>query len=188
MYTNTAFCFVDLLSAYNSTLQTELPLTEIVPPTYNQSRSKNYIMCNKCLNKNTFTIDYKVLGPLIEEQIKKFKEQGDNQIVILIDRVYDDLSDINTLLKIAFDSKASVVLTVNKELNDEKTVSYCEYLSDIVFKLRQNESGFSKDVDGILSIVINQNGITSDSLGDKKTSIRYSLRDNNINFFTHLTV
>ena len=98
MYTNTAFCFVDLLSAYNSTLQTELPLTEIVPPTYNQSRSKNYIMCNKCFNKNTFTIDYKVLGPLIEEQIKKFKEQGDNQIVILIDRVYDDLSDINTLL------------------------------------------------------------------------------------------
>ena len=123
MYTNTAFCFVDLLSAYNSTLQTELPLTEIVPPTYNQSRSKNYIMCNKCFNKNTFTIDYKVLGPLIEEQIKKFKEQGDNQIVILIDRVYDDLSDINTLLKIAFDSKASVVFTVNKELNDEKTVS-----------------------------------------------------------------
>ena len=94
MYTNTAFCFVDLLSAYNSTLQTELPLTEIVPPTYNQSRSKNYIMCNKCFNKNTFTIDYKVLGPLIEEQIKKFKEQGDNQIVILIDRVYDYLSDI----------------------------------------------------------------------------------------------
>ena len=91
-------------------------------------------------------------------------------------------------MKIAFDSKASVVLTVNKELNDEKTVSYCEYLSDIVFKLRQNESGFSKDVDGILSIVINQNGITSDSFGDKKTSIRYSLRDNNINFFTHLTV
>lgn len=188
MYTNNSFCFVDLQSAYNSTLQTELPLTELVPPTYNQSRSKNYIMCNKCYNKNTFSIDYKALIPLIQEQINKFKTQGNNELVIMIDRIYDDLSDINSLIKIGIDCKASVILTVNKELNEEKTVNYCEYLSDMIFNFRQNESGFSKDVDGILSIVINQNGITSDSFGEKKTSIRYSLRDNNINFFTHLAV
>lgn len=184
MYTNNSFCYVDLSSGYNSLLQTELPLSENFPSTFNQSRSKNYFSCTNCFNKNTYSIDYNILIPLLEEQLKKFEKRT----IIIMDKTYDYMIDINKLIKISADSNSSVLFTVNKSLNEEKTIEYIQYLSDIMFNFKQNESGFSKDVDGILSIQINYDGINMDSSGEKKTSLRYSLKENTINFFTHLTI
>ena len=105
-----------------------------------------------------------------------------------MDKTYDYMIDINKLIKISADSNSSVLFTLNKSLNEETTIEYIQYLSDIMFNFKQNESGFSKDVDGILSIQINYDGINMDSSGEKKTSLRYSLKENTINFFTHLTI
>lgn len=184
MYTNNCFCYADLSSGYNSLLQTELPLSENFPSTFNQSRSKNFISCANCFNKNTYSIDYNLLIPLLEEQIKKFEKRT----IIIMDKTYDNLTDINNLIKISTDSNSSIIFTINKSLNDEKTIEYIQYLSDIMFNFKQNESGFSKDVDGILGIQVSYDGINMDSSGEKKTSIRYSLKENAINFFTHLAI
>jgi hypothetical protein len=61
-------------------------------------------------------------------------------------------------------------------------VKYIEYLSDILIKIKSNESGFSKDISGILDIIIKK------EFNEDLKSFRYNLKTNDIKIFSHIEI
>ncbi len=183
------FCYVDFQSAFISMLNIELPLSENFPNSFNILKAKNhiYLKKNDVFNQENFTFDYDKLILLLKEQINKFKENKNKNIIIL-DKTNDDINQINKLIKFSCENNISLVYSVNKDLNEQSTIDYIRYLSDIIIEFKQNESGFSKDVDGMMNIIINNDKLNGDITGDKASHIRYYLQSNNIKFFTHLKI
>ena len=182
--------FVDLITGYNSILPTELPLSENFPSTFNLLSSKNYINCKDCFNKNNNSLDYDKILDLIEKKFLEIKNNNNNnnKNILIMDKTIDEINIINKILKFCYNNNISSLFTVNKDLNEDKTIDYLIYLSDIIIEFKQNESGFSKDLDGMMNININFEKYNGDISGNKNASIRYKIKSNNIDFFTHLTI
>jgi hypothetical protein len=181
------FCYVDFQNSYISMLNIELPLSENYPNTFNILHAKNQIDMkkNNIFNNENLKFDYDKFIPLLKEKVNKFKENK-NKIVIIEDKTNDDINQLNKLLKFSYENNISLIFSINKEINEQSTIDYIRYLSDIIIEFKQNESGFSKDVDGMMNININKDKLNNDINGDKISQIRYSLQSNNIKFFTHL--
>ena len=181
------FCYVDFQNSYISMLNIELPLSENYPNNFNILHAKNIIDMKKNNIFNNLKFDYDKFIPLLKEQVNKFKENK-NKIIIIEDKTNDDINQLNKLLKFSYENNISLIFSINKEINEQSTIDYIRYLSDIIIEFKQNESGFSKDVDGIMNITINKDKLNNDITGDKSAQIRYILQSNNIKFFTHLKI
>jgi hypothetical protein len=181
------FCYVDLQNSYISILDIELPLSENYPNNFNILHAKNMIEMKKNNIFNNLKFDYDKFIPLLKEQVNKFKENK-NKIIIIEDKTNDDINQLNKLLKFSYENNISLIYSLNKEINEQSTIDYIRYLSDIIIEFKQNESGFSKDLDCMMNININFEKYNGDISGNKNASIRYKIKSNNIDFFTHLTI
>ena len=182
------FIFVDINEAYSKLLSTQLPLEENYPESFNIARKsgEEYISCDHNL------IDYKDMNKFynnVFDKIKKFideiksKDNDKYDFIVIFDMVNDEsLKSIDEFLKYSFFNGINLIFSVNKDLNNEKITKYIEYLSDIEIILKNNESGFSKDLTGIIDVLIKM-----DQREDKK-SFRYNLKTNEIKIFSHIDI
>ena len=103
--------------------------------------------------------------------------------MVMFDTVNDEsLNALDDFLKYCFSNEINLLFSINKELNSQKLVNYIEYLSDILIGLKNNESGFSKDMNGILDITIKK------ELNEELKSFRYSLKYKSIEIFNHIDI
>ena len=72
-------------------------------------------------------------------------------------------------------------MNLNKELSCEETYNYLYNLSDFEIEFKQNESGFSKDIDGQIKLYLKSSHM-------KEWTLRYIIKDNGMFFFPHLIV
>jgi hypothetical protein len=182
------FFFVDINDAYAKLLSTQLPLEENFPESFNIARKNagEYIECDHKL------IDYKDMNIFynnVFEKIKKLideiksKENNKSNYIIIFDMINDEsLRAIDEFLKYCFFNEINLIFTINKELNNYNITKYIEYLSDIKIVLKNNESGFSKDLNGIIDFIIKM-----EQREDKK-SFRYNLKTNDIKIFSHINI
>jgi hypothetical protein len=186
---NNDFVFVDINGAYSRLLKTQLPLEENVPDSYNQVRKgkDEYIECDhKLLMNDDINAFYKNTFDKIKEFInenKKKENDKDKKYIIIFDMINDGcLKAFDDFLKFCFISEINLIFSINNELNSEKLVKYIEYLSDILIKIKSNESGFSKDISGILDIIIKK------EFNEDLKSFRYNLKTNDIKIFSHIEI
>ena len=186
---NNDFVFVDINGAYSRLLKTQLPLEENVPDSYNQVRKgkDEYIECDhKLLMNDDINAFYKNTFDKIKEFInenKKKENDKDKKYIIIFDMINDGcLKAFDDFLKFCFISELNLIFSINNELNSEKLVKYIEYLSDILIKIKSNESGFSKDISGILDIIIKK------EFNEDLKSFRYNLKTNDIKIFSHIEI
>ena len=186
---NNDFVFVDINGAYSRLLKTQLPLEENVPDSYNQVRKgkDEYIECDhKLLMNDDINAFYKNTFDKIKEFInenKKKENDKDKKYIIIFDTINDGcLKAFDDFLKFCFISEINLIFSINNELNSEKLVKYIEYLSDILIKIKSNESGFSKDISGILDIIIKK------EFNEDLKSFRYNLKTNDIKIFSHIEI
>ena len=186
---NNDFVFVDINGAYSRLLKTQLPLEENVPDSYNQVRKgkDEYIECDhKLLMNDDINAFYKNTFDKIKEFInenKKKENDKDKKYIIIFDMINDGcLKAFDDFLKFCFISEINLIFSINNELNSEKLVKYIEYLSDILIKIKSNESGFSKDISGILDIIIKK------EYNEDMKSFRYNLKTNDIKIFSHIEI
>jgi len=186
---NNDFVFVDINGAYSRLLKTQLPLEENVPDSYNQVRKgkDEYIECDhKLLMNDDINAFYKNTFDKIKEFInenKKKENDKDKKYIIFFDMINDGcLKAFDDFLKFCFISEINLIFSINNELNSEKLVKYVEYLSDILIKIKSNESGFSKDISGILDIIIKK------EFNEDLKSFRYNLKTNDIKIFSHIEI
>lgn len=132
-------------------------------------------------------MNFKDIATAIEAQIKKFPNAS-NEVVVLFDNLSTLpnegsglLSDFNIISTLATDNNLNVVVNFNKELSGTEIYHYLYNWCDIQIEFKQNESGYSKDVDGFAKFSFN-------SMQMKEWNLRYSIRDTGINFFPHLIV
>jgi hypothetical protein len=85
-------------------------------------------------------------------------------------------------MKYCFENEINLIFSINNELNSDKTGNYFDYLSDIIIKIKSNESGFSKDISGILDIIIKK------EFNNEIKSFRYNLKTNDIKIFNHIEI
>jgi hypothetical protein len=181
------FFFVDINESYTKLLSTQLPLEENYPETFNPVRKneEEYVECDHKL------IDYKNMDKFynnIFEKIKKLidgikSKENDKNYIVIFDRVNDEsLKAIDDFIKYCFTNGINIIFSINEELNKDNIVKYIKYLSDVEIVLKNNESGFSKDLSGIMDILIKM-----DQREDKK-SFRYNLKTNEIKIFTHIEI
>ena len=168
-------------------LKTQLPLEENVPDSFNQVRKKEgeYIECDhKFLENNAINEFYKDTFEKIKKIINNGKENDKEQkYMVMFDAINDEsLNALDDFLKFCFTKEINLLFIINKELNSQKVVNYIEYLSDILIGLKSNESGFSKDLNGILDITIKK------ELNEENKSFRYFLRNNRIEIFNHIDI
>lgn len=181
------FVFVDINGAYSKLLKTQLPLEENVPDSFNQVRKEKdeFIECDhKLLGKNDINEFYKDTFEKIKENINNSKgnDKG-KKYMVMFDTVNDEsLNALDDFLKYCFSNEINLLFSINKELNSQKLVNYIEYLSDILIGLKNNESGFSKDMNGILNITIKK------ELNEELKSFRYSLKYKSIEIFNHIDI
>ena len=183
------FIFVDINDAYSKLIKTQLPLEENVPESFNQIRKgKNeYIECdNKLIDSNNMYNFYKNTFEKIIELVNdcRTKEnEKEKKYMVLFDMINDEcLKALADFLKYCFSNDINLLFSINEELNSEKIVKYIEYLSDIIIKIKSNESGFSKDISGILDILIKK------ELNEELKSFRFNLKANDIKIFNHIEI
>jgi len=186
---NNDFIFVDINGAYSRLLKTQLPLEENVPDSYNQVRKgkDEYIECDhKLLMNGDINAFYKNTFDRIKQLIidcKKKENDKDKKYIIVFDMINDESHKaLDGLMKFCFNDEINLIFSLNKELNSEKMVQYIEYLSDILIKIKSNESGFSKDISGILDIIIKK------EFNEDLKSFRYNLKTNDIKIFSHIEI
>ena len=183
------FIFVDINETFSNLLSTQLPLEEQYPETFNPVRKSGdeYIECDQKL------IDYKDINKFYSHVFERIKKVIDNiktkesdkknNFIVIFDRINDaSLKSLDEFLRYCFLNELNLIFTINKELNDDNICKYIDYLSDIKISLKNNESGFSKDISGIMDI-----SIKMDQREDQK-SFRYNLQTNEIKIFTHINI
>jgi hypothetical protein len=183
------FVFVDINGAYSKLIKTQLPLEENVPDSYNQVKKGNdeYIECdNKLLKNNDMNEFYNNTFDKIKEIIKNTKEKEndkDKKYIVIFDKINDEsLKALDNFMKYCFENEINLIFSINNELNSDKTGNYFDYLSDIIIKIKSNESGFSKDISGILDIIIKK------EFNNEIKSFRYNLKTNDIKIFNHIEI
>jgi hypothetical protein len=115
--------------------------------------------------------------------VKTKENDKDKKYIVIFDSINDEsLKALDDFLKYCFKDGINIIFSLNKELNSEKIVEYIEYLSDISIKIKSNESGFSKDISGILDIIIKK------EFNEELKSFRYNLKTNDIKIFNHIEI
>ena len=183
------FIFVDINDAFSKLLSTELPLEEKYPETYNivKKNDEEYINCDHKL------IDFKDMNKFYNNVFEKIKNlinglkskdnDNKNNYIVIFDKINDEsLKSLDDFLKYCFFNEINLIFSINKELNNDNIIKYIEYLSDIEIILKNNESGFSKDISGIIDILIKMDQ------REEKKSFRYNLKTNEIKIFTHIVI
>ena len=122
----------------------------------------------------------------IKEIIKNTKEKEndkDKKYIVIFDKINDEsLKALDNFMKYCFENEINLIFSINNELNSDKTGNYLDYLSDIIIKIKSNESGFSKDISGILDIIIKK------EFNNEIKSFRYNLKTNDIKIFNHIEI
>jgi hypothetical protein len=72
-------------------------------------------------------------------------------------------------------------MNINKIISGDLIYNYLYNVSDLEVEFKQNESGYSKDMDGQIKIYLK-------SFEMKEWQLRYSIKENGLSFFTHLIV
>lgn len=200
---NSNFHFIDsFYSPYKKAINEELPLSEQFPYTFNCIKSKNYYNINinenlnTTINKSIITIIDKIINALKESKIKtilivdnisnlpssNIKELIDSIYVSSVDNNYSVYLGINTSLLY----EENNTISNNKYNLENKSINlynYIDHLSDLEFEFLDNESGFSKDIDGKIRISI------KDNLNKSSNWILiYKIKENFIDFMQHLNV
>ena len=160
-----------------------------MPESYNQVRKgkDEYIECeHKLLMNDDTNAFYKNTFDKIKEFIQSTitkENDKDKKYIVIFDTINDEsLKALDDFLKYCFSDEINIIFCINKELNSEKIVEYIEYLSDILIKIKSNESGFSKDISGILDIIIKKD------FNEDLKSFRYNLKTNDIKIFSHIEI
>lgn len=73
------------------------------------------------------------------------------------------------------------MINLNKEISGDEIYNYLYNLSDFEIEFKQNESGFSKDIDGQIKLYLNSSNI-------KTWTLRYTIKENGMSFFPHVIV
>ena len=183
------FIFVDINDAFSKLLSTELPLEEHYPETYNivKKNDEEYINCDHKL------IDFKDMNKFYSNVFEKIKNlinglktkdnDNKNNYIVIFDKINDEsLKSLDDFLKYCFFNEINLIFSINKELNNDNIIKYIEYLCDIEIILKNNESGFSKDLSGIIDILIKMDQ------REEKKSFRYNLQSNEIKIFSHIVI
>lgn len=181
------FFFVDLNDLYTKLLSSDLPLEDNYPDSFDQVRKSEdeYLSFDKSfIDKNTFIINYQKIFYEIKKKIKTIKEKNKNKkTIIILDKVNDEsIEALNDLLGYCYENEVNLMFSINKEINCEKNMEYLKYLSDILIKINMNESGFSKDINGLINIIIKMD------LKEKNYFYRYYLKINEIKVFSHINI
>ena len=179
------FIFVDIIGAFDKLLKTQLPLEENVPDSFNQVKKGNdeFIQCDKKLiEENNMNKFYTDVFEKIKDKINNNKDNAKKWVVVF-DVVRDEhLQSLDEFMKFCFEKEINLIFSINKELISEKIFQYIQYLSDIILYLKNNESGFSKDISGILEISFKK------ELNEEVDSFRYNLASNYIKIFNHINI
>ncbi len=69
---------------------------------------------------------------------------------------------------------------MNKEIS-YGIYNYFYNISDIEIEFKPNESGFSRDIDGQIKVYLK-------TYNTKEWNLRYSIKENGMNFFPHLVI
>ena len=183
------FIFVDINDAYSKLIKTQLPLEENMPDSFNQVRKgkDEYIECDhKLIESNNMNNFYKNTFEKIIEVVNDYRKkenEKEKKYMVIFDMINDEcLKALDDFLIYCFSNEINLLFSINEELNSEKIVKYIEYLSDIIIKVKSNESGFSKDISGILDIIIKK------ELNEELKSFRYNLKANDIKIFNHIDI
>ena len=181
------FIFVDINGSFSKLLSTQLPLEEEYPETFSIVRKKEeeFIECNhKLIDFNNMEAFYNDVYQKIKNLINETKAKDkDYNFIVIFDVINNDgMKSFNEFLKFCFANEIGLILSINKEINNKDIVEYIEYLSDIKIRLKNNESGFSKDLTGIMDILIRMDE------KEKLESFRYNLQTNNIKIFNHIEI
>ena len=179
------FIFVDIIGSFDKLLKTQLPLEENVPDSFNQVKKGNdeFIQCDKKLiEENNMNKFYTDVFEKIKDKINNNKDNAKKWVVVF-DVVRDEhLQSLDEFMKFCFEKEINLIFSINKELISEKMFQYIQYLSDILLYLKNNESGFSKDISGILEIYFQK------ELNEEVNSFRYNLASNDIRIFNHINI
>lgn len=181
---NLDFYYIDgFYSPYKKEIGEELPLSEQFPYTFNCIKSKNYFECNDLLNASS------VVKKILDKINKDSNESTQKKTVLLVDNISSVCSDqlkevINSIVKISIDEKISTLIGFNTSIiGKENTLyNYIDHLSDFEFEFIDNESGFSKDIDGKLKISFKGQFL------DSTCSVIYKIKENCIEFMQHLSI
>ena len=115
--------------------------------------------------------------------LKTKDNDNKNNYIVIFDKINDEsLKSLDDFLKYCFFNEINLIFSINKELNNDNIIKYIEYLSDIEIILKNNESGFSKDISGIIDILIKMDQ------REEKKSFRYNLQSNEIKIFSHIVI
>jgi hypothetical protein len=202
MQTNLNLYYLDLFySPYKHLIKEELPLGEIFPYTYNSVKSKNYYLIegkkeNETQDNQSFEDNQ--ITETLEIMYKKLSENKSNKkTVLMFDNmtsipIKDLYSFINKINFFCLEKDLNLIMGLNLKLlfpqvegNFKKRnefYSYLNYLCDLVFEFIENESGYSKDIDG--KVVIS---IKSFSL-ENSWKLIYKIKENCIEFFNNLMI
>ena len=183
------FVFVDVNGAYSNLIKTQLPLEENVPDSFNQVKKgiDEFIECDhKLLKNNDINGFYKNTFEKIKDFIinnKKNENDKDKKYLVIFDIINDESQKaLDDFLKFCFEYDINLLFSINNELNSENIVKYIEYLSDILIKIKNNESGFSNDISGIIDIIIKK------EFNEELKSFRFNLKTNDIKIFNHIDI
>lgn len=167
-------------SPYKRIIKEELPLNENQPYTFNTSKSKNYYNINEYLESDEHFNEDSLFEIL--KKIQKF----DKSIVIIDSLLNLPLKDfkefMNKLTIFSIESRCNLMINLNKGLlNSDDDYVYSSYLADLELEFIENESGFSKDIDG--KINVNYKSIDRQSI-----TLIYKLKENGIDVFNNLVI
>jgi hypothetical protein len=194
--------YIDLFfSPYKTLIKEELPLGEIYPPTFNSVKSKNYYLVNNFYKENrskegdniSEEVDTTKLLDIISNLVKENNLNKEKTILII-----DNISSlpvlrlkefINEIYLQCIDFDINFLLGLNKLLHCSSSTSsiseeyvYLSHMADVEFEFCENDSGFSKDIDGNVNISIKSSYI------ENSWKLIYKIKENCIEFFTNLVV
>jgi hypothetical protein len=183
---NDKFSYIDLFySPLKKVMKDELPLAETYPYTYNTNRSKFYYANYSDLQQDE--INFELVVEDIVKQLEKFPNKELNKVVIMDnissllireEKLQDSLNYLFKKIHIEF--QTNLILNLNKEISEDIYI-YLYNLADLEMEFKQNESGFSKDMDGNVKISLK-------TQSSKEWNLRYYIKENGMHFFPHLII
>lgn len=198
--------YIDLFySPYKGLIKEELPLGEVYPQTFNSVKSKNYYLVNNFYNNNDTkdskegkivndVVNTNMLIEKINNIVNEYKLNTEKTILII-----DNVSTlpvmklkefVNEIYLQCINFNMHCLVGVNKLLlsstGNTNSISedyvYLSHLADLEFEFCENDSGYSKDIDGNVSISIKASAI------ENSWKLIYKIKENCIEFYTNLVV
>lgn len=169
-------------SPYKKIIKEELPLNENFPYTFNTSKSKNYYNLNDRYESDEYFNEDSLF-----DIFKKINLKVEDNSVLIIDSLMNlplkNFKEFTAKLTMfSLDYHCNILIGINRTLlNSDDDYIYASYLSDLELEFVENESGFSKDIDG--KINVNYKSIDKSSV-----TVIYKLKENGIDVFNNLII